>query len=187
MRFIRILAGVALFAIAISFVLIVILGRSVDRDRDTSLTSMTDPVAAQLTPTVTLPGSDSVLVRGTVEHVSDGDTVRIRIGSTVETVRLIGIDAPEIADNGNTVPVGINVYSPMTADDHVASVLILAAGNPRPGVATFHFSPLSGAATAQTRMRLAKTQDIVAIAKMSDGSVFMDKRTVKVTIGGCGG
>ena len=99
MRFIRILAGVALFAIVISFVLIVILGRSVDRDRDTSLTSTTDPALAQLTPTVTQPGSDSVLIRGVVEHVSDGDTVRIRIGSTIETVRLIGIDAPEIASS----------------------------------------------------------------------------------------
>ena len=62
-----------------------------------------------------------------------------------------------------------------------------AAGNPLPGVATFHFSPMSGSASATTRIRLAKTQDVIAIAKMSDGSVFMDKKTVKVTIGGCGG
>lgn len=99
----------------------------------------------------------------------------------------VSIDAPEIAENGNTVPVGISVDSPMSADDHVASVLILASGNPLPGVATFHFTPMSGEASAQTRMRLAKTQDIIAIAKMSDGSVYMSQRTVKVTIGGCGG
>ena len=99
----------------------------------------------------------------------------------------IELVAPEIAENGNTVPIGISIESPMTSDDYVADVIILAAGNPNPGVATFHFSPMSGEATAQTRMRLAKTQDIVAIAKMSDGSFYMDKRTVKVTIGGCGG
>ncbi|MCC2096427.1 MAG: thiosulfate oxidation carrier protein SoxY [Hyphomicrobiales bacterium] len=99
----------------------------------------------------------------------------------------VSIDAPEIAENGNTVPIGISVESPMTADDYVADVIILASGNPNPGVATFHFSAMSGEAKAQTRMRLAKTQDIVAVAKMSDGSVYMDKRTVKVTIGGCGG
>ena len=75
----------------------------------------------------------------------------------------------------------------MTGDDYVASVLILADGNPNPDVATFHFTALSGAAEATTRMRLAKTQNVIAVAKMSDGSVFMDKKEVKVTIGGCGG
>ena len=75
----------------------------------------------------------------------------------------------------------------MTDDNYVQSVLILADGNPEPGVATFNFSPLSGEASATTRIRLAKTQNVVAVAKMSDGSVFMDKKLVKVTIGGCGG
>ncbi len=99
----------------------------------------------------------------------------------------ISIDAPEIAENGNTVPIGITVDSPMTDDDFVEAVIVLAAGNPRPGVATFHFSPASGEAAAKTRMRLAKTQDIVAVARMSDGSFYRENRTVKVTIGGCGG
>ena len=67
------------------------------------------------------------------------------------------------------------------------SVMILADGNPRPEVATFHFTALSGAAAATTRMRLAKTQNVIALAKMADGSVYMDKKEVKVTIGGCGG
>jgi sulfur-oxidizing protein SoxY len=99
----------------------------------------------------------------------------------------VSLGTPEIAENGNTVPVSFEVESPMTADNYVASVMLLAAGNPLPGVATFHFSPMSGSASATTRIRLAKTQDVIAIAKMSDGSVFMDKKTVKVTIGGCGG
>ncbi|WP_026379255.1 thiosulfate oxidation carrier protein SoxY [Afifella pfennigii] len=99
----------------------------------------------------------------------------------------ITLTAPEIAENGNTVPVSVFVESPMTDEDHVTEVTILAEGNPNPGVATFHFTPMSGDATATTRMRLAKTQNVIAIAKMSDGSVFMDKKEVKVTIGGCGG
>jgi sulfur-oxidizing protein SoxY len=99
----------------------------------------------------------------------------------------ITLDAPEIAENGNTVPISVSVESPLTDDDYVASVLILAEGNPNPDVATLHFTPMSGAAEATTRMRLAKTQNVIAVAKMSDGSVFMDKKEVKVTIGGCGG
>ena len=99
----------------------------------------------------------------------------------------ITLNAPEIAENGNTVPISVSVDSEMTESSYVESVTLLADGNPNPAVATFHFSPMSGEATATTRMRLAKTQNVVAVAKMSDGSVFMDKKQVKVTIGGCGG
>lgn len=99
----------------------------------------------------------------------------------------VSLSAPEIAENGNTVPIGVSVDSPMTEADHVTAVMLLAAGNPQPGVATFHFGPMSGSADATTRMRLAKTQDVIAIAKTSTGKVYMDRKTVKVTIGGCGG
>ena len=99
----------------------------------------------------------------------------------------VSLTTPEIAENGNTVPITFDVESPMSKDNYVASVMLLAAGNPNPGVATFHFSPMSGEASATTRIRLAKTQDVIAVAKMSDGSVFIDKKLVKVTIGGCGG
>ncbi|MDX1715319.1 MAG: thiosulfate oxidation carrier protein SoxY [Anderseniella sp.] len=99
----------------------------------------------------------------------------------------ITLTAPEIAENGNTVPISVEVESAMSGDDLVESVMILADGNPNPAVATFHFTELSGAAAATTRMRLAKTQDVIAVAKMKDGSVFSDTKQVKVTIGGCGG
>ena len=75
----------------------------------------------------------------------------------------------------------------MTDADYVAEVMILADGNPEPGVATFKFTAMSGEAQASTRIRLAKTQNVIALAKMSDGSLFMDKKQIKVTIGGCGG
>jgi len=107
-------------------------------------------------------------------------------GKKPETGR-ISLNTPEIAENGNTVPVSVSVDSPMTDKDHVQAVMLLALGNPNPGVITFQFTPMSGAAAASTRMRLAKTQNVIAIAKMSNGSVYMDKKQVKVTIGGCGG
>jgi sulfur-oxidizing protein SoxY len=69
----------------------------------------------------------------------------------------------------------------------VVSVMILASGNPNPGVATFHFGELAGSRAASTRIRLAKTQDVIAVAKMEDGSFAKTSRTIKVTIGGCGG
>jgi sulfur-oxidizing protein SoxY len=65
--------------------------------------------------------------------------------------------------------------------------MVLAAGNPTPGVATFNFGPLAASQTASTRMRLAGTQDVIAIAKLADGSFARSSKTVKVTIGGCGG
>ena len=99
----------------------------------------------------------------------------------------ISLDAPEIAENGNTVPVTVSVESAMEGDDMVDSVAIFADGNPNPAVATFRFTEMSGEALATTRIRLAKTQNVIAVAKMKDGSVFMDKKQVKVTIGGCGG
>lgn len=97
------------------------------------------------------------------------------------------LDMPEIAENGNTVPMNVMVDSPMTDADHVQRVMILADGNPNAGVVTFHFSPMSGRAEANTRIRLGGTQNIMAVAQMSDGSFYMDVREVKVTIGGCGG
>lgn len=97
------------------------------------------------------------------------------------------LTTPEIAENGNSVPVSVLVESPMTEDDHVQSVIILAEENPLPNVATFHFSAMSGEAKASTRMRLAKTQNVVAVAKMSNGDVYKVSNNVKVTIGGCGG
>ena len=99
----------------------------------------------------------------------------------------IDLQIPEIAENGNNVPISFTVSSKMEGDDVVESVLILADGNPSPAVATFHFSELSGEASATTRVRLAKTQNIVAVVKLKNGTVFTESKQVKVTIGGCGG
>lgn len=108
-------------------------------------------------------------------------------GDATPSEGMITLKTPEIAENGNSVPVSFSVDSPMTEDNYVESVLILAEDNPSAEVATFHFTPASGAASASTRMRLAKTQNVIAVAKLSDGSLHRTSSNVKVTIGGCGG
>ena len=99
----------------------------------------------------------------------------------------ITLRLPPIAENGNTVPLTVSVESPMTAADHVKRVAIFADKNPTADVGVFHFTPACGRAQADTRMRLGATQDVVAVAEMSDGRFFTAKVEVKVTIGGCGG
>lgn len=120
--------------------------------------------------------------------MGDVDAAIASFGGDAEpTEGALKLIAPEIAENGNSVPISFTVDSPMTEDAYVESVMLLASDNPAAEVATFHFTPRSGKATASTRMRLAKTQDVVAVAKLSDGSLLRASSNVKVTIGGCGG
>lgn len=99
----------------------------------------------------------------------------------------ITVKAPEIAENGNAVPVTVSVESPMSAQDHVKALHIVADGNPNPGVASFFFTPASGKCEVQFRARLAQTQKLIVVAETSDGGLWTAAREVKVTIGGCGG
>jgi len=115
------------------------------------------------------------------------DLIKAFTGGKQATEAKVKLDLPEIAENGNTVPMTVTVESPMSEQSHVTEVLVVADGNPNGGVATFHFSPASGVAEANTRIRLATTQNIIAVAKMNDGSFVMAAKQVKVTIGGCGG
>ena len=108
-------------------------------------------------------------------------------GGTAGDDTLIMLDLPEIAENGNAVKVAFDIDSPMTTNNYVKAVHILADGNPEPDVATFNFSPAMGACYASTRMRLSKTQNVHVIAAFSDGSFGSTSAKVKVTIGGCGG
>ena len=99
----------------------------------------------------------------------------------------IAIDLPEIAENGNTVPLTIALDSPMTPEDHVSDILVVAEANPRPTVVTFHLTPMSGRAEVATRIRLAATENVTVVAKTSKGQVITAQKLVKVTVGGCGG
>lgn len=115
------------------------------------------------------------------------EAIKGHVGDAALQEGRITLDLPQIAENGNTVPLTVEIDSPMTETDYVKAVHIYAEGNPLPNVASFHFSPRNGRARAATRIRLAQTQNVVAVAEMSDGSVYTASTEVKVTIGGCGG
>jgi sulfur-oxidizing protein SoxY len=105
-----------------------------------------------------------------------------RIATVSNRVRL---DIPPAFPNGYTVPMSLEVDSPMTDADHVRQVRVLAPGNPLIEVADFCFTPQSGRARVSTRIRLAKPQDVVAVAEMSDGTLLLARSWVKVDINGC--
>jgi sulfur-oxidizing protein SoxY len=119
-----------------------------------------------------LPGLSGA---ATVEELTTAFTA----GATPGTAG-ITLTTPEIAENGNTVPVAVDAPG-------AVAIMLLASGNPEPAVTTFTFGPAAGRQFAATRIRLAKTQEVIALAKMADGSIKQAQANVKVTIGGCGG
>lgn len=132
--------------------------------------------------TVIALGAGALLVAGLPIRVSAAteDKIAAFTGGAEIGEGDISLTAPEIAENGNTVPIEV-------ASETAVEIMVLATGNPTPGVATFKFGKLSGSRAASTRIRLAGTQDVLAIAKLEDGSFVQASSTVKVTIGGCGG
>jgi sulfur-oxidizing protein SoxY len=127
-----------------------------------------------------LGGTAAIALVGPVSAATIEELTAAFTGGAVPGTGGITITAPEIAENGNTVPVAVSAPG-------AVAIMLLASGNPEPAVATFTFGPASGSQNAATRIRLAKTQDVIALAKMGDGSIQMAQATVKVTIGGCGG
>jgi sulfur-oxidizing protein SoxY len=113
------------------------------------------------------------------------DFARI-VGAAKPIEGKISVDLPETADNGNFVPITVGVDSPMTEADHVTAIHLLSTANPHAHVATFHLSPVNAVARVQSRMRLAKTQDVIVLAMLSGGDVLTSTTRVKVLIGGCG-
>jgi sulfur-oxidizing protein SoxY len=114
------------------------------------------------------------------------EIARFTGGVTPETGKIM-IDLPEIAENGNSIPLAIDIEHPMTRENHVADVLIIAEANPWPRVASFHLTPMSDRAAVATRIRLAGTQTVRVVAKTNDERFLIAQKQVKVTIGGCGG
>ncbi len=105
-------------------------------------------------------------------------------GRTPHTGR-VSLDLATLIDNGNAVPVAIRVDSPMTTADHVQRIGLFTERNPLPEVAVFHLSPRSGVAKVATRMRLATSQTLTALAVMNDGSVWQQQVDVIVTLAAC--
>jgi sulfur-oxidizing protein SoxY len=97
------------------------------------------------------------------------------------------VDMDDSVDDGSSVPVVLSVESPMTAADHIEAMLLLAPLNPFLTVAEFRFTPLSGRAMVRTRMRLAKSQTVLALARTSTGDVYLARRRIEVVANGCVG
>lgn len=105
-------------------------------------------------------------------------------GAPVQTGRVtLAVDA--VVENGNTVPVTVNVQSPMTAEQHVRRIAVFTELNPQPEVAVFHLFPASGRAQVSTRMRMASSQNVIAMAQMNDGSVWQHRVAVSVALAAC--
>lgn len=107
-------------------------------------------------------------------------------GKAVTPSAKVKMEAPEIAENGAVVPVKVTVESPMSAKDYVKAIHVLASKNGNVRCANIYLTPANGEAYFGTRVKLGGTQDVVAIAEMSDGTFLSTKQNVKVTIGGCG-
>ena len=106
-------------------------------------------------------------------------------GSTKPTVGRVKLTLPPLAESGNSVPLKLQVESPMTVDDYVKSIHVFSERNPRPVIARFHLGPQTGKAEINTRIRLAGTQQVVALAIMNNGSAWLGSAEVAVTAAAC--
>jgi len=111
--------------------------------------------------------------------------IRKIVGEGVLQSGKVRLDVPPLVENGNTVPLTVAVESPMTAADHVKAIHIVNEKNPQPQVISVTLGPRTGRASLSTRIKLADSQQVVAIAEMSDGSFWSGSADVIVTIAAC--
>jgi len=105
-------------------------------------------------------------------------------GAAVKTGK-VKLDVPPLVENGNTVPLTVSVANPIAPEDHVRSIHVFNEKNPQPNIGNFYLGPHSGRAQVSTRIRLADSQKIVAIARLSDGSFWSTSVEVIVTLAAC--
>ena len=105
-------------------------------------------------------------------------------GAAVRTGK-VKLDIPPLVENGNTVPMTVSVNHPMAPEDHVTSIHVFNEKNPQASIANFHLGPRNGRAQVSTRIRLADSQKIVAIARLSDGSFWSASVEIVVTLAAC--
>ena len=111
--------------------------------------------------------------------------IRNVVGGAVVQTGKVKIDVPPLVENGNTVPMTVSVTNPMTPDDYVKSIHVFNEKNPQPNIGNFYLGPRAGRAQIATRIRLADSQKIVAIAQLSDGSFWSVSADVVVTLAAC--
>ena len=111
--------------------------------------------------------------------------IRNVVGEAVVRTGKVKLDVPPLVENGNTVPMTVSVQNPMTANDYVKSIHVFNEKNPQPNVGNFYLGPHAGRAQISTRIRLADSQKIVAIARLSDDSFWSTSVDVVVTLAAC--
>jgi sulfur-oxidizing protein SoxY len=111
--------------------------------------------------------------------------IRNVVGAAVVHTGKVKLEVPPLVENGNTVPMTVSVSNPMTADDYVRSIHVFNEKNPQPNIGNFYLGPRAGRAQISTRIRLADSQKIVAIARLSDGSFWSASADVVVTLAAC--
>lgn len=113
------------------------------------------------------------------------EAIRALIGESTLQRGRVKLEVPSIVENGNAVPLTVSVDSPMNKDDYVDSIHLFNQKNPQPFVAAFHIGPRAGKARVSTRIRLADSQRLVAVARLNDGSFWSDSAEVIVTLAAC--
>ena len=111
--------------------------------------------------------------------------IRKIVGDAKMTKGKVHLDVPPLSENGNTVAMGVSVDSPMTPADYVKAIHVFSEKNPQPNVISIRLGPRAGKASISTRMRLADTQTVTAIAELSDGSFWFDTGHIIITLGAC--
>ena len=111
--------------------------------------------------------------------------IRNVVGEAPLRTGKVRLDIPPLVENGNTVPMTVTVASPMTADDYVRSIHVFNEKNPQPNIGNFYLGPWAGRAQVTTRIRLADSQKVVAIARLSDDSFWSVNADVVVTLAAC--
>jgi sulfur-oxidizing protein SoxY len=111
--------------------------------------------------------------------------IRNVVGSAAVRTGNVKLDIPPLVENGNTVPMTVSVTSPMTPEDFVKSIHVFNEKNPQPNIGNFYLGPRAGRAQISTRIRLADSQKITAIARLSDGSFWSATVDVVVTLAAC--
>ncbi len=111
--------------------------------------------------------------------------IRNVVGTAAVKTGKVKLEIPPLVENGNTVPMTVSLASPMTPDDHVKSIHVFNEKNPQPNIGNFYLGPQCGRAQVATRIRLADSQKVVAIAHLSDGSFWSASVDVVVTLAAC--
>jgi sulfur-oxidizing protein SoxY len=111
--------------------------------------------------------------------------IRKVVGSAEVKVGKVKLDVPPLSENGNSVTMTVTVDSPMTPTNYVKAIHVFSEKNPQPNIISVKLGPRAGQPTIQTRIRLADSQDVVAIAELSDGTFWQDTGNVIITLGAC--